>query len=213
MGNNWIYNLIMGEDEPAPARPVPAIPIIDTRVIIDAGKRRTTGLTRQLDRCATRAAVEKIFGGEMLTLIQKVDADSAEEPSTNTNELTMVPVPEHIADPRKIECRCPCRMCQSGSDCYNCLGDEDGVKCEFSTLRVLDDLIPVDPEQQHEEMEQATKRQRKRIAQMRVDRHRKGLEPAFEKLRRGLPYAYRPGVIAAMNKVHDATAQFCAEHC
>jgi hypothetical protein len=214
---NWIFNSIFGSDEPAPARPLPAIPIIDTRKILDNPKR-TTGLQRQLDEAERDAAIEKIFGSEMLGMV-KNPSPSSVEPSTSTfnGQTLLTPVPEHVADPRKIECICPCQMCRSGSGCFNCLGDQDGVKCEFSDLRILDDILPVDPEEETQFRQAASARQRARMnrsqfsKQARLAKHKQNLAPALCDFKSALqPYSARvPHEL--FDNVLDSMSRFCAD--
>lgn len=230
MGKNWIYDSIMG-DEPMQARPLPAIPIIDTREILDAPKR-TEGLKRLLHRTERDAAIKAIYGQEMLDLIKNPvhpvtmpPAVNALRPPISTN--TFDPPRRTEARPDLLEaetgkdvrprvhppCDCDCGMCETGG-CWNCLGNP---RCQYARADLLDRMTPkpdADEQEDAEEIEaeflQAARS--KETTQDSFARHRTGLEPTFEKFRDGLPYAYRPSVIAAMNKVQDAAARYCAEY-
>jgi hypothetical protein len=164
MSKNWIFNSIFGSDEPVPARPVP-VPYVDTRQILTNGKKRTSGLEKQLERCSREESIKSIFGSEMLDEMQNSEL---EEPSFNTyrQDPLLELVPEHVSDPRKIKCECPCRMCQSGSGCFNCLATP---RCEFSHLTILDGILPVNPETETKLRQAARDRQRKRIASKRTE--------------------------------------------
>jgi hypothetical protein len=184
MEKNWIYDSIMGSDEPTPARPVPAVPIIDTREILSAPKR-TDSLTRLLGIAERDAALKAVYP-EVWAMVK----DSAPEPQITLNTYPQTPLPEPTKiDPRgESPCECGCRQCLAGA-CFDC---QQTPRCEFSSLRILDELIPVDPERHQEEMEQAAKRQRNRIAQDRIAKHKRNLAPMIADFKKSLwPYSAR----------------------
>jgi hypothetical protein len=178
MEKSWIYRSIMGDDEPTPARPIPAVPIVDTREILDAPKR-TDSLTRLL-RIAERDAALKAVYPEVWAMMK----DSTPQPQITLNTYSQTPLPEPTKiDPRgESPCECECRQCLAGA-CFDC---QQTPCCEFSSIRILDELIPVDPEQHQEEMEQAAKRQRNRIAQDRITKHKRNVKPLVDTLKSDL---------------------------
>jgi hypothetical protein len=214
MNKNWLFTSIFGDEEPSPSRSLPRIPIVDDAppLFPRARNPRTDALIQKLE---TESAIKAVCGAEVLELMKDRPGDPRVEPSYNTyvQQDLRIPVPEHVADPRKIECQCSCPMCQSGSGCWNCLGDEGGVKCEFHSLSFLTELMPVSNEQRDAEMAQAAKRQRVRFArrsQTAAKRHREGLAPAFKKLRDSIPYS-SARIDEALNHVHDSAAQCVAD--
>jgi hypothetical protein len=159
MSNSWLLNSILGE-EPTASSKVPHCPIVDVeRDTRGYSPLATNPLLRSLSQ---EHAIKAVFGSEMLDLMRADNPSPAIEPATSTyrgHPDLRVPVPEHVSDPRKINCQCECEMCQSGSGCWNCMADP---RCEFSTLHFLSELVSVDL--QNEVIAQAAKRQNQRFA-------------------------------------------------
>lgn len=209
MSSNWLYKEIMGED-PVPARPEIRIPIIDDPLPLKPWKPTAAGerLFQQLDLERT---VREIFGDEagreMVSMMKAAPAGLDNRTLQDDSQVTPpapFTMPKPVRDPRRRQCFCPCQQCVRQS-CASCLGDP---KCEFSHLGVMDDIVPVDSETEAEMRAAAASKQLGRLRKARVERHRHGLEPTFEKFRNAIPYGYTPRVIDAVNKVQDAMAEY-----
>jgi len=186
MEQSLLYRSIMGDDEPTPARPIPIVPIIDDRRVLAVTKRSAT-TDRLIERLTAERAITSIFDDEMLSMMK----DSTPQPqiTLNTYPQLPAPVPEHVSDPRSVQCACDCFFCRSGSGHYNCQADE---KCALYHLDVLSHLMPCDPVEETKVRRAALEARAKKIAQDRIAKHRSNLAPFVAKFKNDLrPYSTR----------------------
>jgi hypothetical protein len=206
--SNWLYKQIMGDD-PAPERPEIKIPIIDDPPSPTPWKPSPSAeaLFRRLE--VEAAFAQPIFDDNDLAKAVATGSfdNRSYENSTQPKQPVTFTLPTPTPDPRKKQCFCDCPQCVRQS-CENCLASP---RCEYAGIALLDALIPADPQEQLEEMEQAAKAQQKRYANTRLAKHREGLEPAFRKFRDAIPYGYSPAVSGPLNRVYDAMVANVAE--
>jgi hypothetical protein len=173
MGKNWIYDSIMGSDEPTPARPIPAVPIVDDRRVLAVSKQSaaTDRLIRQLE---TESALKAVYP-EVWDMM-KNPSPSPVEPSTTTyNSPTHFALPQPTPDMRRPVCSCSCQHCRTQMH-QNCDADKP---CPQSGVGLLVDILDVSEEVKEEFRNAVRDRQRK----ARVTKHHPHLAALVNKFK------------------------------
>jgi hypothetical protein len=180
MDKSWLFRTIMGDD-PVEIPEIPKLPVIDEP--LSATKRTGAGdsLIRQLELDAT---IKAIFDDEMLAMVKYIAA----HPVASASLQPFPNLPDSTPNPRLPQCPCECANCLR-QDCKNCLSDE---QCEMAQHHLLNQILPVDDEEEAKLRAAVHQRQRAELAKKPLLKFRRDLTPIVNEFRDRLrPYSAR----------------------
>jgi len=190
MDKSWLFRTIMGDD-PVEIPEIPKLPVIDEP--LSATKRTGAGdsLIRQLELDAT---IKAIFDDEMVAMVKSLAASPVASPSVQPSRSMLTcassfpHLPDSTPDPRLPQCPCECANCLR-QDCKNCLSDE---QCEMAQHHLLNQILPVDDEEEAKLRAAVHQRQRAELAKKPLLKFRRDLTPIVNEFRDRLrPYSAR----------------------